>query len=265
MIKNITSQHNQEIKNILALKKSSTRKKEKRFFVDGYREIEIALKSGLIMEKLFFCSDLAKQKLELIDKTGNKQTIFVSENIFRKISYKENPDGFLAIFKENKKVFKDVSFSKKPMVVVLESIEKPGNLGAIIRTSYAAGVDLIILNNHQTDIYNPNVIRSSEGAVFLLPIINETKENTLRFLCNKKIIPIATSIKKGANIYYDHDFLSGFALILGSEASGLSDFWLKNSQNNITIPMTNKIDSLNVSVAYGIIIFEALRQRKKNN
>jgi RNA methyltransferase, TrmH family len=263
MIKNITSQHNPEIKNVLALKKSSTRKKEAKFFVDGQREIEIALKSGLIVEKLFFCSELVKKDTGLIERVGGGKVLGVSTEIFNKISYKENPDGFVAVFKEKKESLNKVSFSKNPIVVILESVEKPGNLGAIIRTSYAAGVDLIILNDNQTDIYNPNVIRASEGAVFLLPIINESKENTLKWLKLHQIIPLATTISQEAVSYYEYDFLSQFALILGSEAKGLSDFWLKNSQENITIPMLNTIDSLNVSVAYGIIIFEALRQRHK--
>ncbi len=263
MIKNITSQHNQEIKDVLVLKKSSNRTKENKFFIDGYREIEIALKSGLTIEKLFICSDLVKKEVNLVKKIEINKILYVNEYIFKKISYKENPDGFLAVFRKKEEIFKNIYTSKNSIVVVLEAIEKPGNLGAIIRTSYAAGADLIILNDSQTDIYNPNVIRSSEGAVFLLPIVNETKENTLKWLQAQKITPLATSIKKEANIYYNYDFLPGFALLLGSEAKGLSDFWLKNSQNNITIPMINKIDSLNVSVAYGIIIFEALRQRGK--
>lgn len=263
MIKNITSQHNLEIKNVLALKKSFNRKKSGKFFIDGKREIEIALKAGLVIEKLFFCLDLTKKETNLINQIDNNKILNVSIDVFKKISYKESPDGFLAIFKEKKEKLTNISISKKPIIVVLESVEKPGNLGAIIRTSYAAGVDLIILNNNQTDVYNPNVIRASEGAIFLLPVINESPENTLKWLQFKKIIPLATSIKKEATIYYNYNFLLGFALVLGSEAKGLSDFWIKNSKENITIPMINCIDSLNVSVAYSVIIFEALRQRNK--
>lgn len=251
----ISSLNNNLIKKAVKLRTKNTSRKELGlFFVDGRREVLAALDSGWIPETIFFSESLTKTPLKLTNLT------LVSEAVFRKISFKENPDGVAAIFKRRNLRLEDLKLSKRALVVVLEAVEKPGNLGAIIRSAYAAQAELVIINDLKTDFYNPNVIRSSEGLIFKLPIIIAPFKETVEFL-KRQQINIYVSALKEAKVYTSLDYTSKTAFVLGSEAFGLSSAWLNSEAEVVKIPMRSGVDSLNVSVAAAVLLFEAQRQR----
>ena len=253
----ITSENNPRIKNIIKLReKSRERKKQNLFLIDGERELKEAIRGGFEIKEAYICREINKNNFDF-DFTE------VSAEVFQKICYKEKPDGCLALVSAVKKDLKKFNISKNPLILVLEAVEKPGNLGAIIRSAYAAGVDAIIINDEQTDIYNPNVIRASQGLVFNIPVISANFDETFRFLKDNQIQVISTALN-GDSRYTDIDFKKASAIILGTEADGLSDNWLEKSDRLVKIPMKENIDSLNVSVAAAIMIFEAWRQRGFN-
>ncbi|NCT54997.1 RNA methyltransferase [Candidatus Falkowbacteria bacterium] len=267
-MKIINSLDNKTIKLAASLKEARARKRNRLFLVDGLREVELALKSNYKPKFLFFSQEIVKKSTEknkeilnnFINK--NSEIINVSKNVFLKIAYKESPDGFLAVFEGREFGLKEIVLEKDNLpIIVLESLEKPGNLGAIIRTASAGGLKNIILNDCLFDTFNPNVIKASEGLVFFINIIRATKEETYLFFKKNKLKTFiaTTSAKKN---YEQFDFSKNSAIILGSEAKGLSDFWLNSGDRELKIPMRAGVDSLNVSVSAGILIYEALR---KNN
>lgn len=256
----ISSSNNLIIKNLVRLKKASERRQQGLIIIDGAREIELAQKTGLEIQKLFYCPALVKKGVNDFFNLDSEKITEVSETVFAKICYKEKPDGFLAVAKERITKLMEVKLSRNPLVVVLEAVEKPGNLGAILRTAYAAGVDLVIINNSQTDIYNPNVIRASEGLVFAKTVILVSQKETAAWLKKNKIKSLAAATS-GSKDYFKADFKKPLAIILGSEAEGLSEKWLSEADGLIKIPMLAGIDSLNVSVSAAVIIYEAIRQR----
>ncbi len=257
----ITSLANKTIKDAAALKKSGERKESGLILIDGLREIEMALRAQVEIISLFYCPELILGEIEVFNRISQDKRIEVSETILKKICYKENPDGFLAIAKPKEKKLSDLKLDDEALVVVLENVEKPGNLGGIIRTAYAAGADAVIINSNQTDIYNPNVIRASEGHVFTENIIGASVAETIKWLKHNKIKSFGAATI-GAKIYTETDLCGRAAIVLGSEAEGLSRQWLEEADQLIKIPMKAGIDSLNVSVSAAVIIYEALRQRK---
>lgn len=255
----ITSDNNPRIKNVIKLReKSRERKKQDLFLIDGEREIKEAIRGGFKIKELYICPDI-KQSIGDFEL----EAVEVSREIFEKMCYKEKPDGCLAVAFSMKKKLPGLILSENPLILVLEAVEKPGNLGAIIRSAYAAGVDVVIINDEQTDIYNPNVIRASQGLVFNLPVISANFEETGKFLRDNGIQIISTALS-GNTKYTDIDFQKPSAIILGTEADGLGDKWLKKSDHIVRIPMKKKMDSLNVSVSAAIMVFEAWRQRGFN-
>lgn len=259
----INSLDNPIIKNIERLKKSSVRNKQKVFLVDGVREISLALEAGLKLINLFYCPELSKKSEEFIKlsaKIRPEKIKEVKNSVFKKICYKENPDGFLAEFSSDFLKIEDIRLGKNPLIIILEKVEKPGNLGAILRTAYAAGIKFIILNDNQTDIYNPNVIRASEGYVFSEQIIKLSVDETILWLQKNKIRSFGTATI-GKSVYIEANLAGAAAIVLGSEADGLSKKWLESADQLIKIPMVRGMDSLNVSVAAAVIMFESLRQR----
>jgi len=257
----INSANNQKIKEIAKLQKAGERHARGLFIIDGAREIELAQKSGTEILELFYSPELIKKDVSDFFSLERNKITEVSETAFKKICYKENPDGYLAVAKIGIISLKQIKLSKNPLVVVLETVEKPGNLGAILRTAYAAGVDAIIINNSQTDIYNPNVIRASEGFVFSKPLAVASVEETIKWLAENKILSYAAATT-GKNNYNKEKMDMPLAIILGSEANGLSEKWLKMANKLVKIPMKKGIDSLNVSVSAAILIYEAIRQRE---
>jgi len=255
----ITSTANKTIKEVVSLKKSGERKKRGLILIDGHREIEMALRAQTEIISLFYCLDFIDQETSLFNEIEAEKRIEVSEPVFRKMCYKENPDGFLAVAEPRKIELQDLELNDSVLVAVLEKVEKPGNLGGIIRTAYAAGADAVIINDAQTDIYNPNVIRASEGYVFKEKIVEASVSDTVVWL-KKNMIKSFGAATTGNQYYTDADLGKRAAIIVGSEADGLSDEWLKSADQLVKIPMTPGVDSLNVSVSAAIIIYEAKRQ-----
>jgi TrmH family RNA methyltransferase len=265
-MKIINSVDNKLIKNISLLKKSKERRRQKLFFVDGLRQTKIAINNGYKPKYFFFCSNLIKNNKDKDDliKKINKETeiIEVSEKVFKKISYKENPDGVLSVFKYNNKNINDIKESN--FLVVLDNIEKPGNLGAIIRTISAANVKNIIITGKEFDIFNPNVIKASEGLIFSVNIVNVEKNKLLEYLNKHKYNKVGT-LTNGNKNYTKIDYSRKTAIIMGSEAEGLGSDLEKILDEKIKIPMRSEVDSLNLSVSTAIIVYEALRQNNFND
>lgn len=253
----ITSPHNEKIKNLVKLTKNRERSKNSLIIIEGARAIKEALRAGLAISQLFCCPGIIKDRSVL---AKFKNFIEVDEAIFLKVSYAEHPDGYLALAAPKILNFESVKLSKKPLVLVLESLEKPGNLGAILRSAYASKVDLVVINNPKTNIYNPNVIRASEGFLFQNQVVMASRPETYNFLKNHKICIVATSLKAD-KIYTSFNFTQPCALVIGSEDKGLSRDWLSQADKQIKIPMQTGIDSLNASVSTAVILFEAWRQR----
>jgi len=251
----ITSTQNQKIKDLLKLRKSKERKKTCLVLVDGLREIKEAYNSNFKIIELFFCPELIKEDYDFkLNKTQ------LSEKVFKKIAYPENPDGWLALIEPKRLELKDIDCKKEMLILVLEGLEKPGNLGAIIRTASAVKADAVIINDQKIDPYNPNVIRASTGMVFSTKTVVAKQKETYNWLKNNKINILATSSKTKKS-YFDTDFKKSTALIFGSEAFGLSEFWFKKANNLVKIPIRKDLDSLNVSVSVAVFAFEVLRQR----
>ena len=256
----ISSLQNPLIKQILVLQeKSRARKKEHAFIIEGLREIQLAVKGGFEINKLLFCSKYVS--LSQVQELSQEASIIeVSETVYNKIAYRGSTEGIIAFAKAKKNQLTDLKLPENPLILIAEAPEKPGNIGALLRTADAAGVDAFILGNPKTDLYNPNIIRSSVGCVFTTQIAIGTTEDIIAFL-QKKGISIFSAILQKAVAYNTQDYTQACAMVVGTEATGLSQKWRDVSFQNIIIPMHGAIDSMNVSVAAGILIFEARRQR----
>jgi RNA methyltransferase, TrmH family len=258
----IESLDNKKVKNIVKLAKPSERKKQGVVLVEGYKEVRAALKAGLVLVEIFYCGEYGGENPSFFGVDKDKKLIAnVSREVFEKISYRESPDGYIAIFLERPVSLAAVELPENPLVLVLEGTEKPGNFGAIMRTADAAGVDLVIVNDPQLDVYHPNAIRSSIGSIFDHAIVKASVEETIDWLKEKGITSYATS-KRGENDFYECDYSGGTAFILGAEHSGLSDAWREEADKYVKIPMKGVVDSLNLSASAAILLFEAVRQRK---
>jgi len=262
----ITSAANPRIRNIIKLETNSReRRLQNVFIIEGYREIFRALISGIEISELYVCHDLDKQgrgeELKMLD---GEITIFeVGLAAFNRIAYREGSDGLIAIAIPRKLSLEDLKLSANPLILIVESVEKPGNLGAIMRTADAAGIDAVIICDPITDIYNPNTIRSGVGCVFTRQIVSTTSKEALLWLKLKGIAIYAAALSNTVVNYHQTDFCKPVAVVMGSEATGLSDEWLENADSQIIIPMKGIADSLNVSTSAAILIFEAIRQREQ--
>ena len=259
-MKQIQSLQNPLIKNILKLQeKSRERKKQQVFIIEGKREIELAFKSDFEIESLLFISK--KIDPHYLKQFNAKEVIEITPEIYQKIAYRESTEGIIAVAKSKYINLKSLTFKNKyPLILVLEGIEKPGNIGAMIRSADAANIDAVILADPKTDHFNPNVIRSSVGGVFTKKIVISSSEEIIAFLRQKNIKIYAATLQN-SNKYTDEDYTEASAIIVGTEANGLTQIWRNHSIKNINIPMQGEIDSMNVSVAAAILLFEAKRQR----
>jgi RNA methyltransferase, TrmH family len=256
----ITSTQNPKVKNLLALEKPRERRKQCLFVVEGKKEIGLALKAGYKIGNLFFCEDIISRKeLESLG-ADDKLLIPVSKEVFDKIAVRENSGGVLAVAEQKTHRLSEIKLKANPLVLILESVEKPGNLGAILRTADAAGVDAVIICDPQTDFYNPNVIRSSIGCLFTVQTASASSEETLKWL-KQNDIRIYCTYLRASQQYHLIDYKLPCAIVMGTEATGLSDVWVNASTANIIIPMQGEIDSMNVSTATAVVVFEAKRQR----
>ncbi|WP_010231210.1 TrmH family RNA methyltransferase [Gillisia marina] len=265
MIKQISSAQNPVVKRLLQLQeKSRNRKKEGVFLVEGIREIQLAFKGDYACEELFFCDSLfpaeGLKQLSSLAKSNPAITEF-SKELYEKMAYRGSTEGVMALFRSKELTLASLRInSEKPLILIAEAPEKPGNIGALLRTADAANVDAVIIANPKTDLFNPNIIRSSVGCVFTNNIAVGTTSEIISFLREKNISIYAAALQ-ASKTYSEIDFTNSSAIVVGTEATGLSQEWIVNSTQNIIIPMSGEIDSMNVSVAAGILIFEAKRQR----
>lgn len=267
MNKLITSIQNSLVKEILQLQeKSRVRKKKGLFIIEGVREISLALKGNYHVKSVWICEDIItlEKVNSLLGLTEETEIIIISKEVYQKISHRKTTEGIIAIAKTKEFDLANLELPSAPLILIAEAPEKPGNIGALLRTADAANLDAVIIANPKTDLYNPNIIRSSVGCVFTTNIAMGTTDEIIDLLKQKKINSYAASLNKNSIPYTEVNFKGASAIIVGTESTGLSDNWLNNSTKKIIIPMQGEIDSLNVSVSAAILIFEAKRQRNIN-
>ena len=290
----ITSAHNPKVKRLLALQKDSSLRRESGLFVvEGRREIERCVAAGFRVDTLFICPTLVSGAGDGIPLTKNvatrplprkrgplplmeprvatvfgerypvtsRCTIEVSEEVYDKIAYRGGTEGMIAEVFTKTLSLEELSLPENPLVMVLESVEKPGNLGAVLRSADAAGAHALLVCDPLTDIFNPNVIRASTGTVFTVPTVACTSREAISWL-KRNGIRILTAQLQDSSLYYDCDMRGGTALVMGTESTGLSQAWREAASAHIRIPMLGTADSLNVSVSAAILLFEAVRQRQ---
>ena len=286
----ITSAQNPKIKNLLLLQeKSRARREQGLFVVEGRRELEHCLEGGFKVRTLFVCPEIADATSFLRhpslteasatapkgllspeasaffsasgDNSPVSNVIEIPEQLYRKVAYRDSTEGLIAEVEYKSLSLADLQLPEHPLIVVLESVEKPGNLGAVLRSADAAGADAVLICDPLTDLYNPNLIRSSIGAVFTVPTVAVSSEEAIGFLKTHGI-QILTAQLQDSSLYYDVDMHRGTALVMGTESIGLTPVWRQAADTHIRIPMLGRLDSLNVSVSASILLFEAVRQRQ---
>lgn len=263
----ITSPQNPRIKNLLRLQqKSSERREQGLTIIEGHRELTIAHGAGVAVTALFVCAELAgtarQQELRTLFGGQQPEWFEVSKAVFEKVAYREGSDGVLALVRPPRHTLQDLPLPAAPLLLVLEAVEKPGNLGAILRTADAAQATAVIVCDPRTDLYNPNAIRSSIGCIFTVPTIATTRDELLAWCTEKGIRTYAAALTDHAQPYTEYDFRGPTAFVMGTEADGLTPALMQACNQTIIIPMRGAIDSLNVSTATAILTFEAVRQRQ---
>ncbi|GGD26187.1 rRNA methyltransferase [Flavobacterium orientale] len=226
--------------------------------MEGKREIELALKGGYELETVLFLPEFVSDKE--LKKFSGSECIEITREVYQKLAYRDTTEGVLAVAKSKKHRLTDLKLSENPLLLVAEGIEKPGNLGALLRTADAAKIDAVIIANPKSDLYNPNIIRSGVGCVFTNQIAVGSTDEVISYLKSNKIAIFSATLQN-ANSYHLENYTTPTALVVGTEATGLSELWRTESTQNIIIPMQGEIDSMNVSVAAAILLFEAKRQR----
>jgi TrmH family RNA methyltransferase len=226
--------------------------------VEGIYEIETALRSGLLPQEIYTSPEVAGDRKVAHTPIEN---MTVSAAVFEKISYRDNPDGWLAVFPIPKRSLDEFRIDGIPFVIVAEAIEKPGNLGAILRTADAAGVDALLVCDPRVDIYNPNVVRASRGTVFTVPVTHVTNAEALDWIHKNKINVLAAT-PSADTVFSDVDLRRSMAIAVGTEDEGLSNFWLDIADQKVMIPMMGTVNSLNVSTSTAILAYEVVRQRR---
>jgi len=266
-IEQISSGQNPKIKDLVALEEKSRSRHEKGLFVvEGRREIGHCASVGYEMDSVFYCpSILGGEAFDILGARNNPsfagtRWFEVTKEVYSKIAYREGTEGVIAEVSQKKHGLESLKLSENPLIVVLESVEKPGNLGAVLRSADAAGADAVIVCDPLTDLYNPNLIRSSIGAIFTVPCAACSSADCIAWL-KKNNIQILTAQLQDSEWYYDTDMKKGTAIVIGTEATGLTDAWREAADAHIKIPMLGRLDSLNASVSAAILLFEAVRQR----
>ena len=263
MVETITSLQNPRVKQLVSLRERHKRDADGLMLVEGYDELGLALSSGKPVA-LYYCPPLVRQpeQMRLLDsaREAGAELVQVSERVFERIAYRDNPDGWLATFPLIHRGMDDLQIGANPLIVVVEGIEKPGNLGAILRTADAAGVSALILCDPVTDLGNPNVVRASKGALFCVPVAEASTADTLRWLRLRHIRCLAAT-PQTEHGYTAIDMRGPVAIAVGAEKLGLSRFWLEGADERVSIPMHGRVNSLNVSIATALLVYEALKQR----
>ncbi|HEY5731094.1 MAG TPA: RNA methyltransferase [Anaerolineales bacterium] len=262
----ITSLQNPRVKHIVRLREDKRqRQKDGMMLVEGYDEIQLALSAGHTPQTLLTAPELVAHPKEITStetlRVEPVETLTVSRTVFEKMSYRDHPDGWLGVFSIPHTTLDELKLSAVPLVIVAESVEKPGNLGAILRTADAAHVDALLVCDPRVDVWNPNVVRASRGAVFSVPIVECDNTSALEWLKSRLMRVLAATPSAGV-MYSDVDLREPIAIAVGTEDAGLTDFWMSNADRKVKIPMLGKINSLNVSVSTALIVYEAVRQRR---
>ena len=255
----INSLQNPRVKYIVRLRDDKRqRQNDGLMLVEGFDEIQLALSAGYKPQTVLSAPELTSRQIDKI----NTETITVNRAVFEKISYRQNPDGWLAVFPIPRVSLDDLKLSQSPLIIAAESIEKPGNLGAILRTADAAHVDAILVCDPRVDVYSPNVVRASRGTIFTVPVIETNSAQAVVFL-QRNGIRILAATPSAEDEYTRQDLRTPLAVAVGTEDEGLSDFWLSQADVRVKIPMMGKVNSLNVSVSTALIIYEVIRQGDK--
>lgn len=266
MFTKLTSSQNPKIKQLLHLREKKERDTTGFFLVEGYRELKRAADAGVQFESLFMCPDLflGSNEPSLINSIDAKR-FELPPSLFEKISYRDRPDGLIGIAYQMKTSLSELKAQKSPsLFVVAEAIEKPGNLGTILRSSDAVGADGVIVCDRCTDVYNPNVVRASVGTLFTLPVVEASSDEVLKWLRDHHIQIVAAT--PSAELNFTEAPLSGsVAIVVGTEQLGLSQKWLEAADIHVKIPMEGVADSLNVAMATTLLLYEALRQRQHSS
>jgi TrmH family RNA methyltransferase len=262
-MKEITSIQNTYIKNLIKLQeKSRERRKQGLFLIEGKREISLAINANYEFDTILFYPELISEKEVLHLFNANINRIEISKEVYQKLAYRDSTEGIIAVTKTKDFSLKSIHFkNEEPLILVAESIEKPGNIGALLRTADAANVDAVFIADPKSDLYNSNIIRSSVGCVFTNQIAVGSSDDIIAFFKEKNINIYAATLQN-SNKYHKINYTNATAIVVGTEATGLSEIWRDKATQNINIPMQGQIDSMNVSVAAAIVIFEAKRQRE---
>lgn len=265
----ISSLQNPRVKQVVKLRDRRDREKSGSFIIEGYRELLRAIDGNQPIEHLFICPELflGTNEPALIDtiRQGGAQAFVCAKHVFQKMSYRDRPDGLIAIAPQRHRSLSDLEnqlhSNNSPFLVVAEAIEKPGNLGTILRSSDAVGLDALIVCDRCTDIHNPNVVRASVGTLFTVPVFEGGSQETINWLKEQKIQILAATPSATAE-YTEVDMTQPLAIAVGTEQLGLSDLWMEQADIQVRIPMCGVADSLNVATATTLLMYEALRQRK---
>jgi len=263
IMKEITSTQNPYVKDLLKLQeKSRERKKKGLFIIEGKREISLAIAANYKFDTVLYLEGLISEQEVLHLFNDNINRIQISKEVYQKLAYRDSTEGIIAVTKSKNFSLENIIFkNENPLILVVEGVEKPGNIGALLRTADAANIDAVFIANPKSDVYNANIIRSSVGCVFTNQIAVGTSEEIITFLQDNNIKIYATTLQN-SNEYYKENYTEASAIVVGTEANGLTEAFREKATQNINIPMQGKIDSMNVSVAAAIVLFEAKRQRK---
>ena len=259
MLELISSTQNPKVKLLETLQqKSQERRRQGLFVVEGRREVERCVELGYEIDTVFCCPDIFGGEWQAV---SGERVVLVTPYIYNKVAYRGGTEGVIAEVKTKQHTLQELALPEQPLIVVLEGVEKPGNLGAVLRSADAAGVDAVVVCDPLTDLFHPNIIRSSTGAFFSVPCVACTSEECIAFL-KQHHIRILTAQLQDSRLYYDTDMHQATAIVMGTEATGLTNQWREAADAHIRIPMLGTCDSLNVSVSAAILMFEAVRQRQ---
>ena len=260
--KHISSVQNPEIRELITIKeKKKGRSSSGLFVLEGVREYLLAREAGYVFTKFFICQDILPESewSDLIDAEASLR--FVSKTVYKRIAYRGKTEGLIALVKAKDHGLEDLGkLPDNPLILVTEAPEKPGNIGGMLRTADAAGLDAVLVADMKGDLYNPNVVRSSVGCLFTVPIAVSDSKSLISFLEDRGVRIYAAALQDSVP-YTDADLTGPAAIVVGTESSGLTSIWREASSEKIRIPMSGEIDSMNVSVSAAILIFEAKRQR----
>ncbi len=260
----ISSRQNPRIKSLIALAKRKERERLGLMVVEGFEEVMVALSSGVRPTEVYFCPDLmaSTSQLDMLQHHGmaGAEQFELSRDVFERAAYRQGPDGWLVVCDAVQATIEHISLSKNPLIIACQSVEKPGNLGAMLRTADAAGADAVVAVDAKTDWSNPNIVRASKGAVFAVPVADTQSVDMLAWLKKHKVRIIAAT-PDTTTLFTDIDMQGPIAICVGSEKFGLDDFWLQNADHKVRIPMFGKVDSLNVATSAALLTYEAIRQR----